>query len=97
MVLAIVLGCFCNSWALDAATTKEVAGHSSILADIFLRLIKMVIAPLVFGIASMCDATAIGPKWFLRRLLPDVRLNLRRWRRVFAFLGCRPDEPGQPL
>ena len=44
---------------------KEAGGYLSIITDVFLRLIKMIIAPLVFstlvaGIAHMEDAAAIG-------------------------------------
>ena len=44
---------------------KEVAGYVSLLSDVFLRLIKMIIAPLVFatltvGIAQMGDGGAVG-------------------------------------
>jgi Na+/H+-dicarboxylate symporter len=51
--------------APDATQAAVIAGYFSILSDIFLRLIKMVIAPLVFatvvaGIAGMGDAKAVG-------------------------------------
>ena len=65
MVLGIVVGYICNVSAPDAKAAKEIAGYFSIVTDVFLRLIKMIIAPLVFatlvaGIASMGDAGAVG-------------------------------------
>lgn len=49
----------------DAPTAASVAGYFAILSDIFLRLIKMIIAPLVFttvvaGIAGVGDAKTVG-------------------------------------
>ena len=49
MVLGIGAGYLCNRLAPDVGTAKEIAGYFSILTDVFLRLIKMVIAPLVFS------------------------------------------------
>ena len=64
MLLGIVAGYACHQ-ALDAAAAKTVAGYFSIITDVFLRLIKMIIAPLVFstlvtGIAHMGHKTADG-------------------------------------
>lgn len=64
MVAGIAVGWLCNTY-LPAARAAEVADKLSILTDLFLRLIKMIIAPLVFatlvaGIAHMEDAAAIG-------------------------------------
>jgi hypothetical protein len=44
---------------------KEIAGYFGIMTDIFLRLIKMIIAPLVFatlvsGLANMGDSKTVG-------------------------------------
>ena len=65
MVLGIIVGYFCNTFAADADTAKTISGYFGVVADIFLRLIKMIIAPLVFatlvsGIAHMGDTKAIG-------------------------------------
>ena len=51
--------------APSPAAAKEIAGYFGILTDIFLRLIKMIIAPLVFstlvvGVAHMGDTKAVG-------------------------------------
>jgi Na+/H+-dicarboxylate symporter len=66
---------------------KTVAGYISLFTDIFLRLIKMIIAPLVFstlvvGIAHMGDAKAIGRiglktmAWFISASLVSLLLGL---------------------
>ena len=60
MVLGIFVGYLCNTFARDADAAKTIAGYFGVVADIFLRLIKMIIAPLVFatlvsGIAHMGD------------------------------------------
>lgn len=65
MLAGIAVGYLCNALAPDAATAKEIAGYFSVVTDVFLRLIKMIIAPLVFatlvaGLAGMGDAKAVG-------------------------------------
>jgi Na+/H+-dicarboxylate symporter len=45
MVVGIVTGHLVHVLSPDPATTKTIAGYFSLLTDIFLRLIKMVIAP----------------------------------------------------
>ena len=65
MILGIAVGYACHSAFPDPAMAKEVAGYVSLLSDVFLRLIKMIIAPLVFatltvGIAQMGDGSAVG-------------------------------------
>ncbi|NHV26834.1 dicarboxylate/amino acid:cation symporter [Burkholderia sp. D-99] len=65
MILGIAVGYGCHSAFPDPAMAKEVAGYVSLLSDVFLRLIKMIIAPLVFatltvGIAQMGDGSAVG-------------------------------------
>ena len=64
MVLGVLVGWGCNQF-LDAEGAKSAASGLSLITDIFLRLIKMIIAPLVFttlvaGIAHMEDAAAVG-------------------------------------
>jgi Na+/H+-dicarboxylate symporter len=61
----VLAGYIAHEAAPDAAAAATVAGYFSILADIFLRLIKMIIAPLVFatvvaGIAGTGDAKTVG-------------------------------------
>src|SRR5438270_13922254 len=70
LVLGIIAGWTIN-YAIDdgspaaAAKLKSIADYLSIVTTLFLRLIKMIIAPLVFstlvaGIAHMGDVAALG-------------------------------------
>lgn len=64
MVLGVLAGFLLNQ-TLSPAGAKEAAANLSIITDVFLRLIRMVIAPLVFstlivGIAHMEDTAAVG-------------------------------------
>jgi Na+/H+-dicarboxylate symporter len=64
MIIGVLTGFLINTH-LSPAAAKVAAGNLSILTDVFLRLIKMIIAPLVFstlvvGIAHMEDSAAIG-------------------------------------
>jgi Na+/H+-dicarboxylate symporter len=65
MVLGILVGYAINTLWPDPQTAKAIAGYIGLMTDIFLRLIKMIIAPLVFstlvvGVAHMGDTKAIG-------------------------------------
>src|ERR1700732_2738616 len=65
MLLGIGVGYGCNKLWPDPQTAKTIAGYISLFTDIFLRLIKMIIAPLVFttlvvGVAHMGDTKAVG-------------------------------------
>jgi Na+/H+-dicarboxylate symporter len=65
MLLGLVAGWLCHATIRDPEALKAAAGYFSLLTDIFLRLIKMIIAPLVLttligGIARMGDAAAVG-------------------------------------
>jgi Na+/H+-dicarboxylate symporter len=65
MVLGILVGYACHILWPDPKTAKTIADYISLFTDIFLRLIKMIIAPLVFstlvvGIAHMGDTKAVG-------------------------------------
>ncbi len=64
MVLGILVGYGLHS-SLEPADAVVVASYFSVITDIFLRLIKMIIAPLVFstlvvGIAHMGDSSGGG-------------------------------------
>jgi Sodium:dicarboxylate symporter family len=72
--------------ASDTATAATIAGYFSVLADIFLRIIKMIIAPLVFatvvaGIAGTGDAKTVGRiglkalAWFISASLVSLLLG----------------------
>ena len=87
LVLGIVVGTLLNKTLADSATATAVAGYISVFSDIFLRLIKMIIAPLVFstlvvGIAHMGDAETIGRigakalGWFVIASLVSLLLGM---------------------
>ena len=68
-VLGIVAGYMIFVSYPDKKTTTQIAGYISIFSDVFLRLIKMLIGPLVFstlvvGIAHMGDAASVGRVFF---------------------------------
>ncbi len=87
MVLGILVGGLVHAQFADPATQKLIAGYVSIGSMIFLRLIKMIIAPLVFstlvvGIGHMSDAGAVGRVggkamlWFVSASLVSLTLGL---------------------
>ena len=49
MLLGVLVGAAVHNMSPDAATAKSIADHLSILTDVFLRMIKMIIGPLVFA------------------------------------------------
>ncbi len=86
MVLGVLVGWGLNQ-GLDAEQAKTVAGNLTIITDVFLRLIKMIIAPLVFstlvaGIAHMEDAATIGRVgvktmgWFITASIVSLTIGL---------------------
>jgi len=86
MVLGIVAGLALNHWSTPAGA-KEASSNLSILTNLFLSLIKMLIAPLVFstlvvGIAHMEDTAAIGRVgiktlgWFIGAGIVSLTLGL---------------------
>jgi Na+/H+-dicarboxylate symporter len=87
MVLGVLVGYACHTLWPDPQTATTVAGYISLMTDIFLRLIKMIIAPLVFctlvvGVAHMGDPKAIGRiggkamLWFVCASLASLLLGL---------------------
>jgi Na+/H+-dicarboxylate symporter len=87
MVLGIVVGYSCHELLPTPEMAKTTAGYISLFTDIFLRLIKMIIAPLVFstlvvGIAHMGDTASIGRigvktmLWFITASLASLLLGL---------------------
>lgn len=65
MLAGVMIGQLCHLLARDPAAAKAMAGYFSIISDIFLRLVKMIIAPLVFatvvsGVSNMDDTQSIG-------------------------------------
>jgi Na+/H+-dicarboxylate symporter len=86
MILGIVIG-YMIFTLCDAATAKVTAGYISLIAALFLRLIKMIIAPLVLstlvvGIAHIGDSSSIGRifaktmVWFITASLGSLLLGL---------------------
>jgi Na+/H+-dicarboxylate symporter len=86
MILGVLTGYLINT-QLSPDDAKAAAGNLSIITDIFLRLIRMIIAPLVFstlvvGIAHMEDSAAIGRVgvktlgWFMLASLVSLTLGL---------------------
>ncbi|HYI84916.1 MAG TPA: cation:dicarboxylase symporter family transporter, partial [Acetobacteraceae bacterium] len=65
MLLGIGVGWACHELWPDPAIARSISGYISLFSDIFLRLIKMIIAPLVFstlvvGVAHMGDTKSVG-------------------------------------
>jgi Na+/H+-dicarboxylate symporter len=65
MLAGIAVGWMCHELLPSPESAKNVAGYISLFTDVFLRLIKMIIAPLVFstlvvGIAHMGDSKSLG-------------------------------------
>lgn len=65
MISGIILGQLYRTIYPDAALQKNFASNIQVLSDIFLRLVKMIIAPLVFsllltGIAKAGDFKTVG-------------------------------------
>jgi Na+/H+-dicarboxylate symporter len=86
MILGVAVGWALNV-SLPAAEAATWASNFSIITDIFLRLIKMIIAPLVFstlvaGIAHMGDASEVGRVgvktigWFVLASIFSLTLGL---------------------
>lgn len=86
MVLGVLVGWGVNQ-GLSPEQAKSVADNLTIITDVFLRLIKMIIAPLVFstlvaGIAHMEDAASIGRvgvktmAWFITASIVSLTIGL---------------------
>jgi Na+/H+-dicarboxylate symporter len=86
MILGVVVGYICNE-NTEPETAKTIAGYFSVLTDIFLRLIKMIIAPLVFstlvvGIVHVGDTASLSRigfltiAWFLAASIVSLLLGL---------------------
>jgi Na+/H+-dicarboxylate symporter len=87
MVLGIIVGYMIFDQFPNKKSAAEIAGYVSIGSDVFLRLIKMLIGPLVFstlvvGIAHMGDAASVGRVfakslgWFVTASLVSLILGL---------------------
>jgi len=87
MVIGIIVGYMVFLQFPDKKIASQIAGYISIFSDVFLRLIKMLIGPLVFstlvvGIAHMGDAASVGRVfakalgWFVTASLVSLILGL---------------------
>ncbi|MFM0325672.1 dicarboxylate/amino acid:cation symporter [Caballeronia glebae] len=87
MVIGIAVGYMIFTSFPDKKSATEIAGYISLVSDVFLRLIKMLIGPLVFstlvvGIAHMGDAASVGRVfakalgWFFTASLISLLLGL---------------------
>src|SRR4249919_1434384 len=87
LVLGIIVGYMIFVSYPDKKTAAQIAGYISIMSDVFLRLIKMLIGPLVFstlvvGIAHMGDARSVGRifakalGWFVIASIVSLLLGL---------------------
>ncbi len=87
MVLGIIFGYMIFIQFPNKKDAAEIAGYVSLVSDIFLRLIKMLIGPLVFstlvvGIAHMGSAASVGRVfakaigWFITASLISLVMGL---------------------
>ncbi|MCX6291544.1 MAG: dicarboxylate/amino acid:cation symporter [Bacteroidetes bacterium] len=87
LVLGIAVGAWYRSNWPDPANIKPFADNISLLSDVFLRLIKMIIAPLVFsllltGVAKVGDFKSVGRiglktiLWFTFATLVSLTIGL---------------------
>ena len=87
LVAGIAVGSAIHTYVADEVLRQEIAGYCQIGTDLFLRLIKMIIAPLVLstlsvGIAHMGDPARLGRVgartlgWFVLASLISLSLGL---------------------
>ena len=87
LVTGIVSGWLINRFASSPAAAKDIANYLSIITEVFLRLIKMIIAPLVLstltlGVAHMGAGGAIGRTfartmaWFITASVVSLALGI---------------------
>jgi Na+/H+-dicarboxylate symporter len=87
MALGVAIGYMVFVSFPNKASAKEIADYINIVSQVFLRLIKMLIGPLVFstlvvGIAHMGDAKSVGRvffkamAWFLTASLVSLVIGL---------------------
>jgi Na+/H+-dicarboxylate symporter len=87
MVLGLAFGVACHGFVHDPGAVRMITGGLELATTIFLRTIKMIIAPLVFatlvaGVARMGDSGAVGRVaarallWFLAASLASLGIGL---------------------
>lgn len=103
MVLGVLVGYICHKMSETPEQAHAIASYFGMVTDMFLRLIKMIIAPLIFatlvaGMASMDDAATVGRiggravGWFLLASLASLTVGL-----VFANIFQPGANVGIPL
>ena len=87
LVLGIIVGAILHAVVVDPAQLEAIGKYLGLITTIFLRLIKMIIAPLVFatlvsGIVHMGDTTALGRvgaktiSWFIGATVVSLTLGM---------------------
>src|SRR5215475_6478643 len=87
LVIGVVIGYMIFISFPDKKSASQIAGYVAIISDVFLRLIKMLIGPLVFstlvvGVAHMGDASSVGRVfakalgWFITASLVSLLLGM---------------------
>ncbi|MFK7015940.1 dicarboxylate/amino acid:cation symporter [Acinetobacter baumannii] len=87
ILLGVLTGWICHHFFNEGEQLKQIASYFNIVTDIFLRLIKMIIAPLVFativcGIVSMGKSTSIGSitlksmTWFITASFVSLAIGM---------------------
>lgn len=87
IALGILVGWGCHQYSTSPEHAKELASYMNIITDIFLRLIKMIIAPLVFativsGIVSMGSSSSVGSitlkamMWFISAAIVSLMIGM---------------------
>ncbi|KPF73479.1 C4-dicarboxylate ABC transporter [alpha proteobacterium AAP81b] len=105
LVLGLATGYAINALAASPAQAKEIAGYLSIVTDVFLRLIKMIIAPLVLstlivGVAHMGSGETVGRMfgrtlgWFIGASLISLSLGLVMVNLLHPGVGVGLELPG---
>ena len=87
ILLGILVGWGCHNYSGSTEQAKDLASYMNIITDVFLRLIKMIIAPLVFativsGIVSMGGSSSVGSitlkamMWFISAAMVSLVIGM---------------------
>lgn len=87
IVVGVIVGWASHNYAVDENAAKEISSYYGLISEIFLRLIKMIIGPLVFatlvcGIASMGQSRAVSSigframAWFVTASVVSLLVGL---------------------
>ncbi|PVZ82299.1 dicarboxylate/amino acid:cation symporter [Serratia sp. S1B] len=87
ILLGILTGWICHHFFNQGEQLKQIASYFNIVTDVFLRLIKMIIAPLVFatiisGIVSMGKSASLGSitlksmTWFITASFVSLAIGM---------------------